>query len=121
MNFWKSNLEDTIFALNILIEKKIYIGSTKSIRKILEIDFKNKSKITFIWRSLEYLSKIDVINYLNKTNPKKYKLPKKLIYFNDLKLTPPHQKLLNLKKNTRKKELKRVNLRVNPRNFLFPF
>jgi len=72
--------EETLMAINILIDRKDSQVSVKKIRKILNIENSDRSKISFIWRILDDLEQA---GYLIKTIEKKgsyrYKLPKKRI------------------------------------------
>ena len=54
-DFFKKNLEETIAAINILIENKRLLVNTREVKKINKIKKSNRSKTNFIWRSLQFL------------------------------------------------------------------
>jgi len=56
MDFFLCNLEETLKAINKLIDNKINIVNTKRIRRCNNIKSSDRSKINFIWRSLKYLT-----------------------------------------------------------------
>ncbi|MFX1411737.1 MAG: hypothetical protein ACFFA6_15410 [Promethearchaeota archaeon] len=68
------NLKDTLEAINKLIENNVYIVNTKRIRRCYNIKSSNRSKINFIWRSLNYLEKQGILMLNGTTNPKTYKI-----------------------------------------------
>ncbi|MFX1314277.1 MAG: hypothetical protein ACFE9T_00305 [Promethearchaeota archaeon] len=72
MDFFKKNLEETLEAINNYIEKNINVVSVKHIRTYYGIKSSNRSKINFIWRSLDYLTSQGVLRVNGATNPKKY-------------------------------------------------
>ena len=79
MDFQRYFLKLTLEAINNFIARGKTIVDVKRVRKYYNISQSDKSKINFIWRSLELLEKIGFITkYLNKT-PKIYKLPSKII------------------------------------------
>ena len=74
MDFFSRNLKETIDAINKLIENNVYIVNTKRIRRCYNIKASNRSKINFIWRSLNFLEKKGVLAINGVTNPKTYKI-----------------------------------------------
>ncbi|MFX1316956.1 MAG: hypothetical protein ACFE9T_13930 [Promethearchaeota archaeon] len=68
------NLKETLEAINKLIENNVYIVNTKKIRRCYNIKSSNRSKINFIWRSLNYLEKKGILMLNGTTNPKTYKI-----------------------------------------------
>jgi len=74
MDFFLKNLKDTLEAINKLIENNVYIVNTKRIRRCYNIKSSNRSKINFIWRSLNYLEKQGILMLNGTTNPKTYKI-----------------------------------------------
>lgn len=67
-------LEETLEAVNNYINKNIKVVYTKSIRTYHDIKSSNRSKISFIWRSLNYLEKQGVLRVNGATSPKKYEI-----------------------------------------------
>ena len=80
MDFFSSNLRETIEAINKLIDNNINLVTTKSIRRCNHIKASNRSKINFIWRSLNYLEKEGILEVNGTYSPKSYKIksPKKI-------------------------------------------
>lgn len=74
MDFFLKNLKDTLEAINKLIENNVNIVNTKKIRRCYNIKSSNRSKINFIWRSLNYLEKQGILAINGATNPKTYKI-----------------------------------------------
>ncbi|MHA1488276.1 MAG: hypothetical protein ACTSRI_01315 [Promethearchaeota archaeon] len=75
MNFFTKNLKDTLEAINKLIENKIFLVNTKKIRRCHDIKSSDRSKINFIWRSLEYLRNEGILELNGAHNsPKNYKI-----------------------------------------------
>jgi hypothetical protein len=78
MDFFLKNLEETLNAINKLIDKNVYLVNTKRIRRCNNIKSNNRSKINFIWRSLKYLEEEGSILERNGIiNPTTYKIKKK--------------------------------------------
>lgn len=72
MDFVIENLKETIHGIN-----KINGAITvKKIRFVNDIKSTNRSKINFIWRSLEYLVKQNVLRINGTKSPKSYYLIK---------------------------------------------
>ena len=74
MDFFLKNLKDTLEAINKLIDNKVNIVNTKKIRRCNNIKSSNRSKINFIWRSLDYLEKEGILEVNGSINPKSYKI-----------------------------------------------
>jgi len=72
MDFFVKNLEETLDAINKLIEKNINVTSTKRVRRCNNIKSSNRSKINFIWRSLAFLEEKGVLEKDGQTSPKRY-------------------------------------------------
>lgn len=68
MDFFIENLKETINGIN-KINGEITV---KKIRIVNDIKSKNRSKINFIWRSLEYLVKQNVLRINGTKSPKSY-------------------------------------------------
>ena len=74
MDFFSRNLRETLEAINKLIDNNISLVTTKSIRRCNNIKASNRSKINFIWRSLNYLEKEGILEMNGKYSPKTYKI-----------------------------------------------
>ncbi|MFX1363356.1 MAG: hypothetical protein ACFFCE_10080 [Promethearchaeota archaeon] len=74
MDFFLSNLKETLGAINKLIDNNINIVNTKRIRRCNHIKSSNRSKINFIWRALKYLEEEGILSPNGVTNPKTYKI-----------------------------------------------
>ncbi len=74
MDFFSRNLRETIEAINKLIDNNINLVTTKSIRRCNNIKASNRSKINFIWRSLNYLAKEGILEMNGTYSPKSYKI-----------------------------------------------
>lgn len=75
MNFFLKNLKDTLEAINKLIGNNIFLVNTKKIRRCHDIKSSDRSKINFIWRSLEYLRNAGILELNGVHNsPKNYKI-----------------------------------------------
>lgn len=72
MDFFVKNLEETLDAINKLIEKNINVTSTKRVRRCNNIKSSNRSKINFIWRSLDFLEEKGILEEDGQTSPKRY-------------------------------------------------
>jgi hypothetical protein len=77
MDFFLKNLKETLEAINQLIDNNIYIVNTKRIRRCYNIKSSNRSKINFIWRSLNYLEQEGILEVNGSVNPKSYKIKNK--------------------------------------------
>lgn len=85
MDFFMKYLSETVEAINSYIEKDISIISVKSVRTYHNIKSSNRSKITFIWRSLKYLEQQNILSVNGATSPKKYKIvPTEIIDINQI-------------------------------------
>lgn len=74
MDFFLKNLEETLEAINKLIDNNIYTVTTKRVRRCNNIKSSNRSKINFIWRSLKYLQEEDVLERNGQSKPLTYKI-----------------------------------------------
>ena len=78
MDFFLKNLEETLNAINKLIDKNVYLVNTKRIRRCNNIKSNNRSKINFIWRSLKFLQEEgSIIERNGIVNPTTYKIKTK--------------------------------------------
>lgn len=74
MDFFIKNLRETLEAINKLIDNNIYIVNTKRVRRCNNIKSSNRSKINFIWRSLDFLHDHGLLEMNGKSSPKTYKI-----------------------------------------------
>jgi len=74
MDFFSRNLKETMEAINKLIDNNINLVTTKSIRRCNNVKASNRSKINFIWRSLNYLEKEGILEVNGTYSPKSYKI-----------------------------------------------
>jgi len=74
MDFVTKYLKETLEAINYSIEKNYHTISTKLVKKYQEIKPKDHSKTNFIWRSLEFLEKQDILEVNGSTSPKLYNI-----------------------------------------------
>ncbi len=74
MDFFSRNLRETLEAINKLIDNNISLVTTKSIRRCNNIKASNRSKINFIWRSLNYLEQEGILEMNGRYSPKTYKI-----------------------------------------------
>ncbi|MFW9899425.1 MAG: hypothetical protein ACFFDO_09235 [Candidatus Thorarchaeota archaeon] len=74
MDFFLKNLRETLDAINKLIDNNIYIVNCKRIRRCSNIKSSDRSKINFIWRSLNYLQEEGILEANGAVKPKNYKI-----------------------------------------------
>ncbi|TET60367.1 MAG: hypothetical protein E3J52_03905 [Promethearchaeota archaeon] len=74
MDFFLSNLKETLEAINKLIDNNVTLVNAKRIRRCNHIKSSNRSKINFIWRSLRYLEDEGILTLNGITNPRTYKI-----------------------------------------------
>ena len=74
MDFFSRNLRETMEAINKLIDNNVHLVTTKSIRRCNNIKASDRSKINFIWRSLNYLEKEGILEMNGTYSPKSYKI-----------------------------------------------
>ncbi len=74
MDFFSRNLRETMEAINKLIDNNVNLVTTKSIRRCNNIKASNRSKINFIWRTLNYLEKEGILEMNGTNSPKSYKI-----------------------------------------------
>ena len=74
MDFFLKNLRETLQAINKLIDNNVNVVNTKRIRRCNNIKANNRSKINFIWRSLDYLEKEGFLKINGSYSPKSYKI-----------------------------------------------
>lgn len=77
MDFFLKNLEETLAAINKLIDNNVNIVTTKRIRRCNSVRSSDRSKINFIWRSLNFLEKEDILEKNGINKPKTYKIKRK--------------------------------------------
>ena len=74
MDFFLENLKDTLEAINKLIDNNINVVNTKRVRRCNNVKSSNRSKINFIWRSLDFLEKEGILELNGENSPKTYKI-----------------------------------------------
>jgi len=74
MDFFLKNLRETLEAINKLIDNNVNVVNTKRIRRCNNIKSSNRSKINFIWRSLNFLEKEGILEMNGIYSPKTYKI-----------------------------------------------
>lgn len=74
MDFFYKNLRETLKAINTLIENNVNIVNTKRVRRCNNVKSSNRSKINFIWRSLDFLEKEGILEINGSYSPKTYKI-----------------------------------------------
>ncbi|MHA1670979.1 MAG: hypothetical protein ACTSV5_10465 [Promethearchaeota archaeon] len=74
MDFFLAHLRETLEAINKLIDNNIYRVDTKRIRRCNHIRSSDRSKINFIWRSLEYLNVEGILEINGSYHPKTYNI-----------------------------------------------
>lgn len=74
MDFFLKNLRETVEAINKLIDNNVNIVNTKRVRRCNNIKSSNRSKINFIWRSLDCLAKEGILEMNGTYSPKTYKI-----------------------------------------------
>ena len=74
MDFFLKNLRETLQAINKLIDNNVNVVNTKRIRRCNNIKSSNRSKINFIWRSLDFLEKEGILEINGSYSPKTYKI-----------------------------------------------
>jgi hypothetical protein len=67
-------MRETLHAINKLIDNHVNVVNTKRIRRCNNIKSSNRSKINFIWRSLNYLEKEGILEINGSYSPKSYKI-----------------------------------------------
>ena len=74
MDFFILNLRQTLEAINKLIDAKVNVVNTKRIRRCNNIKSSDRSKINFIWRSLNFLEQEGILEPNGVIKPKHYKI-----------------------------------------------
>ncbi|MFX0059683.1 MAG: hypothetical protein ACFE85_17845 [Candidatus Hodarchaeota archaeon] len=74
MDFFLKNLRETLQAINKLIDNHVAVVNTKRIRRCNNVKSSNRSKINFIWRSLNYLEQEGILEMNGSFSPKTYKI-----------------------------------------------
>ena len=77
MDFFLAHLRETLEAINKLIDNKVSRVDTKRIRRCNHIKSSDRSKINFIWRSLEYLKVEGILEINGSYHPKTYNIKTK--------------------------------------------
>ena len=77
MDFFLKNLRETLEAINKLIDNNVNIVNCKRVRRCQSIKSSNRSKINFIWRSLNFLEQEGILEINGIVKPKTYKIANK--------------------------------------------
>lgn len=77
MDFFLAHLRETLEAINKLIDNNVYRVDTKRIRRCNHIRSSDRSKINFIWRSLETLKVEGILEINGSYHPKTYNIKTK--------------------------------------------
>ena len=73
---WKDIYLDVKGAINHFYDRKIFYITAKKIRKYLDIDASDRTKINFIWRILRHLVHEGFLEVIEGKKPKQYKISK---------------------------------------------
>lgn len=71
---WKNTYLDVKKAINYFYDRNIHIITVKKIRRYLDIDASNRSKINFIWRILEHFESEGCLIQIKQKPTKQYKI-----------------------------------------------
>lgn len=71
---WKDIYQDVKKAINSFHDRNIHIISVKKIRRYLDIDASDRSKINFIWRILEHFESEGYLIQIKQKPTKQYKI-----------------------------------------------
>ncbi|TFF69040.1 MAG: hypothetical protein EU516_01615 [Promethearchaeota archaeon] len=74
MDFFLKNLRETVEAINKLIDNNVNMVNTKRVRRCNKIKSSDRSKINFIWRSLDCLAEEGILEMNGTYSPKTYKI-----------------------------------------------
>ncbi len=84
MGYFSKILSETVDAINRCYEKNVTHINVSRIRKCTHIKSTDRSKIVFISRALDELSRAGFIEYLGKNSPKTYQVKEKITLENVL-------------------------------------
>jgi len=73
-DFFLKNLRETLEAINKLIAKNINIVTCKRVRNCNNIKSSDRSKITFIWRSLRFLEQEGFLELIERNSSRQYRI-----------------------------------------------
>lgn len=73
---WKDIYQDVKKAINYFYDRNIHIINVKKIRRYLDIDASDRSKINFIWRILEHFESEGYLIQIRQKPTKQYKIAK---------------------------------------------
>ena len=76
MSVIKDIYRDVKKAINFYYNRNIHIITLKKIRRYLDIDASDRSKINFIWRILQRFESEGYLVRINEKPPKQYKIAK---------------------------------------------
>ncbi len=78
MGYFSKILSETVDAINRCYEKNVTRINVGRIRKCTNVKSKDRSKIVFISRALDELSRAGFLEYLGKNSPKTYQVKEKI-------------------------------------------
>ncbi len=78
MGYFSTILTETVDAINRCYEKKVTHINVGRIRKCTNIKSTDRSKIVFISRALDELSRAGFLEYLGRNSPKTYQVKEKI-------------------------------------------
>lgn len=73
---WKDIYLDVKNAINHFYDRNVFYITAKKIRKYLDIEASNRSKINFIWRILQYFVFEGYLVVIDGKKPKQYRIDK---------------------------------------------
>lgn len=73
---WKGIYQDVKKAINFYYDRNIHIITVKKIRRYLDIDASDRSKINFIWRILQRFESKGYLIQIKQKPTKQYKIAK---------------------------------------------
>ena len=79
MSYFSEILSETIDAINRCLEKNVTYINVSRIRKCTNVKSTDRSRIVFISRALEELSRAGFLEFIGKNSPKTYKVKEKLV------------------------------------------
>ncbi|GAB4308427.1 MAG: hypothetical protein Kow0069_06690 [Promethearchaeota archaeon] len=74
MGYYYEILEQTAKAVNACYERKVMTVSVRRVRRCYSLDSTNRSKIVFISRALDELSKDGYLRFAGRSSPKRYEI-----------------------------------------------
>ncbi len=85
MGYFSKILSETVDAINRCYEKNVTYINVGRIRKCTHVKSTDRSKIVFISRALEELTRAGFLEFIGKNSPKTYQVKEKITLDNVLK------------------------------------